>query len=149
MAKRTRPKGGGRFFQLHHYMMDTEAWGSLSAADQAVYIAVGRLYNGSNDKVLLPKRARRREVCSHQQGHRDEVLRPPRRAGLPRGRHSERVQPQGPRSDRVAPNRVQVRQDRSAALPILPRVAARNPKNSPKPGHDGPLISDCERSEDL
>jgi hypothetical protein len=64
MAKRKRSGGGGRFFQLHHYMMDTEAWASLSAADQAIYVAVGRLYDGSNNGCLFLS-VRDAAKCAH------------------------------------------------------------------------------------
>ena len=41
-----------RYFQLHHYMMKTEAWLALSAAARAVYLQIGFRYNGSNNGTL-------------------------------------------------------------------------------------------------
>ena len=41
-----------RYFQLHHYMLKTDAWRALSAAARAVYIQIGARYNGSNNGKL-------------------------------------------------------------------------------------------------
>ena len=50
MSKKTEKHD--RYFQLHHYMLNTDAWKALSAASRAVYIAVGSRYNGSNNGRL-------------------------------------------------------------------------------------------------
>ena len=50
--KKGRSTGGPSFCQLHHDMLDSAAWLSLSAQDQAVYIAVLRVYNGTNNGFL-------------------------------------------------------------------------------------------------
>jgi hypothetical protein len=41
-----------RYFQLHHYMLKTDAWRALSAPARAVYIQIGSRYNGSNNGKL-------------------------------------------------------------------------------------------------
>ncbi len=97
----------------------------------------------------VPGRPRRGKVRSRQQGHGSEVPRASRRAWLPRGGDAERVQPQGPHRDRVASDRLQVRQNRRAAVASLPGLASRSANNSPKSGHHGPLISDCEHPKRL
>jgi hypothetical protein len=38
-----------RYFQIHHYMMKTDAWKNLSAAARAVYLQIGFRYDGSNN----------------------------------------------------------------------------------------------------
>lgn len=48
MAKRGK-EPLDRYFQVHFYMMETAAWKALSAAGRAVYLQVGRRYNGSNN----------------------------------------------------------------------------------------------------
>jgi Helix-turn-helix domain len=50
MAKKR--EGPDRYFQLHHYMLKTEAWRSLSAAARAVYVQLGARYNGTNNGKL-------------------------------------------------------------------------------------------------
>lgn len=53
MAKRHtikgRTSGSGRFLQLHHYLMASEAWKALTAQQRAVYIEVAALYAGNNN----------------------------------------------------------------------------------------------------
>jgi hypothetical protein len=50
-------EGQDRYFQLHHYMLKTEAWRALSAPARAVYIAIGSRYNGSNNgKIAMSVR---------------------------------------------------------------------------------------------
>jgi hypothetical protein len=44
--------GEDRYFQLHHYMLKSEAWLALSAAASRVYIQIGSRYNGSNNGTL-------------------------------------------------------------------------------------------------
>jgi Helix-turn-helix domain len=51
MSKKDRERHD-RYFQLHHYMMKTDAWRALSTAARAVYIAIGSRYNGSNNGRL-------------------------------------------------------------------------------------------------
>jgi Helix-turn-helix domain len=41
-----------RYFQLHHYMLKTDAWKGLSAPARAVYVQIGSRYNGSNNGRL-------------------------------------------------------------------------------------------------
>jgi hypothetical protein len=41
-----------RYFQLHHYMLATDAWRALSAPARAVYVQIGRRFNGSNNGRL-------------------------------------------------------------------------------------------------
>jgi hypothetical protein len=41
-----------RYFVLHHYMLKTDAWKSLSAAARAVYLQLGFRYNGANNGKL-------------------------------------------------------------------------------------------------
>jgi Helix-turn-helix domain len=51
MGKRgNEPKD--RYFQVHFYMMRTEAWMALSATARAVYLQIGLRYNGSNNGRL-------------------------------------------------------------------------------------------------
>lgn len=47
-----RSNHGGKFTQLHEFMMQTEAWRSLSPAERAVYVEVARVYSGSNNGFL-------------------------------------------------------------------------------------------------
>jgi hypothetical protein len=51
MAKRQDPKPD-RYFQIHHYMLKTDAWRALSAAARAVYTQLGARYTGSNNGKL-------------------------------------------------------------------------------------------------
>lgn len=44
-----RSKGSGPFVQLHHWLMDSAAWQALSPADKAVYVALRRTYDGTNN----------------------------------------------------------------------------------------------------
>jgi hypothetical protein len=48
-VKRSKEERLDRYFQVHHYMMKTDAWKALSAAARAVYIAIGFRYNGANN----------------------------------------------------------------------------------------------------
>ena len=41
-----------RYFQLHHYMLRTDAWQALFAAAVRVYIQIGSRYNGANNGKL-------------------------------------------------------------------------------------------------
>jgi hypothetical protein len=49
MAKRTAAEHHDRYFQLHHFMLKTDAWGALSAPARAVYVQIGFRYNGTNN----------------------------------------------------------------------------------------------------
>ncbi len=52
MAKKQPQDKHDRYFQLHHYMLKTDAWKWLSAAARAVYIQIGSRYNGANNGRL-------------------------------------------------------------------------------------------------
>jgi hypothetical protein len=46
-----------RYFTLHHFMLETDAWKALSAPARAVYIQIGFRYNGCNNgKIALSVR---------------------------------------------------------------------------------------------
>ena len=51
--KKGRSKGGGRFVALHHFMLNTLAWQSLSPAERAVYVYLAKQYDGANNGTLL------------------------------------------------------------------------------------------------
>jgi hypothetical protein len=38
-----------RYFALHHYVLNSDAWKALSAPARAVYVQVGFRYNGFNN----------------------------------------------------------------------------------------------------
>ena len=42
----------GRYFQMHFYMMNTDAWLALSSDARAVYLQIGFRYNGENNGKL-------------------------------------------------------------------------------------------------
>lgn len=50
--KKGRSLGGGRFVQLHHYLLRSPAWRSLTPAARAIYVEVAMLYDGSNNGYL-------------------------------------------------------------------------------------------------
>lgn len=50
--RKGRSSGGGPFVQLPHFMLESPAWRSLSAQEQATYIVVAKAYNGSNNGRL-------------------------------------------------------------------------------------------------
>ena len=52
MAKKHDKERNDRYFQLHHYMLKTDAWKALSAAAVRVYIQIGSRYNGANNGRL-------------------------------------------------------------------------------------------------
>jgi hypothetical protein len=52
MAKKHDKERNDRYFQLHHYMLRTDAWKALSTAARAVYIQIGFRYNGVNNGKL-------------------------------------------------------------------------------------------------
>jgi len=52
MAKKQDKERNDRYFQLHHYMLKTDAWKALSAAAARVYIQIGSRYNGANNGRL-------------------------------------------------------------------------------------------------
>lgn len=47
-----RSKAGGKFVQLHEWMMMTAAWKSLTPQERCVYVELLRLYNGANNGFL-------------------------------------------------------------------------------------------------
>jgi hypothetical protein len=49
MAKKQPDERKDRYFQVHHYMMKTDAWRALSAAARAVYLQIGLRYDGFNN----------------------------------------------------------------------------------------------------
>jgi hypothetical protein len=49
MAKRTAAEHHDRYFQLHYFMLKTDAWRALSAPARAIYIQIGFRYNGGNN----------------------------------------------------------------------------------------------------
>lgn len=52
MARKHDKERNDRYFQLHHYMLKTDAWKALSAAAVRVYIQIGSRYNGANNGRL-------------------------------------------------------------------------------------------------
>ena len=52
MGKKHLDERKDRYFQLHHYMMKTDAWRALSAAARAVYLQIGSRYSGANNGRL-------------------------------------------------------------------------------------------------
>ncbi len=50
--KRRRAAAGPAFVQLHHWLMDSPAWGSLSPNARCVYFALKRLYDGRNNGLI-------------------------------------------------------------------------------------------------
>ena len=59
MARKKFKRGGGRFVQLGHWMLDSPAWQSLSVGARALYVELKKLYNGTNngDLYLSVRRA--------------------------------------------------------------------------------------------
>jgi len=49
VGKRHLDERKDRYFQLHHYMMKTDAWRNLSPAARTVYLQIGFRYDGSNN----------------------------------------------------------------------------------------------------
>jgi hypothetical protein len=52
MSKKRAQTGGGRYVQLHHFMLDSAAWRALTPAARAVYVEIARRYNGANNGRL-------------------------------------------------------------------------------------------------
>jgi hypothetical protein len=52
MARKHDRERNDRYFQLHLYMLRTDAWQALSAAAVRVYIQIGSRYNGANNGKL-------------------------------------------------------------------------------------------------
>lgn len=50
--KKGRSKSGGQFVRLPVFMLDSDAWRSLTPAARAVYLEVARAYNGRNNGFL-------------------------------------------------------------------------------------------------
>jgi len=52
MARKHDKERADRYFQLHHYMLRTDAWKALSAPARAVYVQIGSRYDGANNGKL-------------------------------------------------------------------------------------------------
>jgi hypothetical protein len=52
-SKRGRKVNGPPFIQLHHYLVDSDAWHQLSLPARAAYIELARLYNGVNNGMII------------------------------------------------------------------------------------------------
>jgi hypothetical protein len=50
--RRGRSTSGPPFVQLHHYLLDSAAWASLSSNERAVYVAICRRYTGTNNGAI-------------------------------------------------------------------------------------------------
>lgn len=50
--KNGRSKGSGRFVSLHHFMMETAAWASLTATERSIYVSLAMRYDGKNNGYL-------------------------------------------------------------------------------------------------
>jgi hypothetical protein len=46
---RHQKKTGPRFIQLFYWMLDTPAWGDLTALERSIYVELTRRYNGTNN----------------------------------------------------------------------------------------------------
>lgn len=66
--RKGRSVGGPSFIQLHHFLMDTPAWRSLSPAERVLYLEIARLYNGSNNGWLALSTRDAAERCSINRG---------------------------------------------------------------------------------
>jgi hypothetical protein len=56
MGRRNR-SSGGRWVQLPHWMLASEAWRSLAPPDVVIFVELARLYNGANNgKIHLSVR---------------------------------------------------------------------------------------------
>ena len=51
--KKGRSGGSEPYMTLSYKMIDTEAWASLSAIEQALYVNMRRRYNGSNNGSII------------------------------------------------------------------------------------------------
>jgi hypothetical protein len=49
MARKQDKERNDRYFQLHHYMLKSDAWRALSQAARVVYIQIGFRFNGANN----------------------------------------------------------------------------------------------------
>jgi Helix-turn-helix domain len=49
MARHNKEPRKDRYFALHHYMLNTDAWKGLSANARAVYVQIGFRYDGFNN----------------------------------------------------------------------------------------------------
>lgn len=47
-----RTEGDGRFVALHHYMIKSPAWRSLTPQDRAVFVELATVYDGKNNGYL-------------------------------------------------------------------------------------------------
>jgi len=50
--KMGRSRNGPNFIQIHHYLLKSSAWLSLTPQARAVYIELAAIYNGSNNGEL-------------------------------------------------------------------------------------------------
>ena len=57
-----RSISGGKFVQVHHFMMDCAAWLALSANGRAAYLEIAKLYNGTNNGFLFMSALRLSEL---------------------------------------------------------------------------------------
>src|SRR5580704_7097674 len=62
--RRGRSNTSGPFVQLHHWMMRTAAWRSLTAQARVLYIEVAMLYNGRNNGSLALSVRQAAERCN-------------------------------------------------------------------------------------
>ena len=65
-----RKRGAGRFVQLSEYLQSTAAWADLKPGPRALYIAIKRRYNGTNNgRIILSHR----EAADALNVHRNTV----------------------------------------------------------------------------
>ncbi len=50
--RKGRSSNVGPFVQLPHFLLESPAWRSLTAQEQAAYVAIAQVYNGSNNGRL-------------------------------------------------------------------------------------------------
>jgi hypothetical protein len=101
-----------RYFQLHHYMLKTDAWKALSPPARAVYIQIGSRYDGFNNGRLAFSV---RDAASECDINKDTAGRAFHElvARLHRGDPAWRVEQEDPPRERVAHDGLQVRPHRS------------------------------------
>lgn len=59
-----RSKGEGRYARIMHFMMETQAWRSLSPYERTLYLELAKIYNGSNNGYLGLGVRRAAELCN-------------------------------------------------------------------------------------
>lgn len=62
--RKGRSTNGGAFVQLHHFMLKTEAWRSLSAQARAVYIELAANFFGANNGFIALSVRQAAERCN-------------------------------------------------------------------------------------